>query len=63
MQAGQFQAMRGTLGHDRVEGTERELAGHVDLPAKLADIGDPQGQGLGIADLDLTGGREGKGLV
>jgi hypothetical protein len=46
-----------------LEDVEGHLGGDVKLPAQLADIGDPECADLGVADLDLLGGAERKGLV
>ena len=51
------------FGDDGVVDIDREFAGHVELPAQLADIGHAQGQRVAVADLDVLRGGEGKRLV
>ena len=48
---------------DPVEDVGRELGRDVELPAQLADIGDPAGAHAGVADLELARGAEREGGV
>ena len=48
---------------DAVEDVGRELGRDIELPAQLADIGDPARPDAGIADLQLARGAEREGGV
>ena len=47
----------------RVVDARRELGRDVELPAKLAHVGNARRAGVGVAKLDLPAAAEGKGLV
>ena len=43
--------------HQVLVHADRELGGHVELPAQFADVGDPGGAHRGVAQRDLPAGR------
>src|SRR5690606_27863657 len=63
MQPTEPQAMRFSVGEERVKSRPRHLAGNVECPAELPDVGNAVGPRHNRAELDFLQAPEGKGLV